>query len=150
MGLVCRGLVFDVFGELCVLALAAGFFPVLFADPVVTFIPALEAGFLPAIEEGLTPGFPRAVFRVLVGLAVEAVLDVDGRPTFLTGPGSALADLFSSNGACTALMGDFIFPGAPPLKVLDLLVLVVDGGFLGETVFVTNAALATLVLRAFG
>jgi hypothetical protein len=143
-------LVFDVFRELCVPALAAGFFPVLFADPVVTFVPALEAGFFPAVEGGLTPGFPRVVFRGAVGLAGEAVLDVDDRPAFLTGPGSALAALFSSNGACTAFSEAFIFLGVPAFKDFDLLVLVGEVGFLEETVFVTNAALATLVLRAFG
>lgn len=147
----CTGLAFGVLGELCVPALDAGFFPVLFTDPGVTFVfPVLETGFFPAAEAGLTPGFPWAVFRVVVALADGAVLDPAGRPTFLAGGGPGLIALFSIKGACTAFTGAFIFLVVPPLDDFDLLVLGVEDGFLDETAFVTNAALATLVLRTFG
>lgn len=110
-------MVFDVFGELCVPALAGGFFPGIFPAPAVTFVvpvletgifPVLEAeprvtfallvlgaGFFPTLEEDLTPDFTLGILELSAGLFAEVDLEVDGRPTFLAAAGPVLEALSS-------------------------------------------------------
>ncbi len=144
------------------------------AEPRVTFaLPALGAGFFPTLEEDLTPDFTLGILELSAGLFAGEDLEVDGRPTFLAGAGPVLEALSSGavlgeagrpaflagndpgldafvsiNGACTAFSEIFPFPLLIPPGDFDRLVLVGEVGFLEETAFVTNAALATLVLPA--
>ena len=155
-------------------ALETGFVPVLEAEPDVTFaLPVLGAGFFPTFEEGLTPDFTLGILELEAGLFAGAVFGEAGRPTFLAGAEPVLAALSSGaglgeagrpaflagtdpgldtfvsiNGACTAFSEVFPFPLMIPLGDFDLIVLVVGGALREETAVVTNAAFATLVLRA--